>query len=102
MRIKLIARLKAGEKLCRGYCKEVELPFLPVTGMRFRQGISTRMWETEDGEISPRVKDVVYDLDEDTVNILFDIAKPLVSAFWTNIDPEKIRGRSLELSYFED
>ncbi|WP_193453247.1 hypothetical protein [Pseudomonas nitroreducens] len=83
-RILLAVRVIGGEP--RGYCREIELPFVPTVGMRFEQGISTTLWETTSGdELSPAVEQVIYDLDEEMFVCLFTVESPLAASFWENL-----------------
>ncbi|MEC0091792.1 hypothetical protein [Paenibacillus macquariensis] len=88
------------ERIIGGYVKEMELPFVPTIGMKFKQGSSTWLWETENGELNPSVKEIVYNIDEEKLYCLFDIHESLKSSFWKEI-PYDILARSFELSQFE-
>ncbi|MDB5745469.1 MAG: Psed [Massilia sp.] len=70
--------------------------------MRFKQGISTRLWETEVGELDPVVEEIIYDIDEEAMVCLFTVPKPLVSTCWKTLRPNDVTGRSAELLYFQD
>lgn len=75
-----------------GYSHELELPFIPMVGMRFEQGISTTLWETVTGEeVDPAVERVIYDLDESIFVCLFTTPFPLAASFWQDI-PERSDG----------
>ncbi|MEL7654296.1 MAG: hypothetical protein AAGU75_00120 [Bacillota bacterium] len=80
------------------YAREVELPFIPTVGMKFKQGTSTWLWETKEGVEFPSVKEVVYNFDQETAYCLFEVSGYLASSFWTKIDN---LGDSLELYQFE-
>ena len=80
------------------YCKDLKLPFQPIVGMAFNQGISTRLWETKKDWIYPKIKEVSFNLDENTFYCLFeDIYDELVSAIWT---VHKTPHNSFELTQF--
>lgn len=98
-RILLAVRLVGGQP--RGYCREIELPFVPTVGMRFEQGTSTTLWETmSGGEFSPVVEEVTYDLDEEIFVCLFSVGSPLAASFWTAL-PELQPGHVCGvMSYF--
>ncbi|ALS22198.1 hypothetical protein [Paenibacillus naphthalenovorans] len=82
----------------KGYLKVLELPFVPTVGMKFKQGISAWMWETELGEVDPPIKEVVYNLDEEMFFCLFHIyGLSLRSSFWKEYNLEQI-DRSFEFS----
>jgi hypothetical protein len=101
MRVCLVVRVvNSNNETIGGYAREVDLPFVPTVGMKFKQGISTRLWETENGELSPSVNEVVYNFDEETIYCLFEVNEFLKSAFWTEIKSENLH-RSFELSQFE-
>jgi hypothetical protein len=83
-----------------GYVREIELPFVPTVGMKFKQGSSTWLWETKRGELNPAIKEVVYNIDEEKVYCLFEVNDFLESSFWNEIEKENL-DRSLELKQFE-
>lgn len=84
--------------LVTAYARKVELPFVPAVGMKFKQGNSTWLWETENGVESPSVKEVMYNFDEETIYCLFEVSDKLVSSFWTEITHFN---SSIELNQFE-
>jgi len=101
-RVKLVVRLLEGGTTVGGYARRVELPFVPSIGMRFEQGVSTRLWETADGdELSPAVEELLYDFDEEEIVCLFTIAKRLASSFWTSLKYDPQEFQSKELNYFK-
>lgn len=101
-KVKLVVRLQAGNTTIGGYTRELDMPCPPCLGMRFTQGISTRLWETEVGELDPMVEEIIYDIDEETVVCLFTVSKALISTFWKTLRPNEVTGRSAELRYFRD
>lgn len=92
---------KKEKYLKAAYARNLELPFVPSVGMRITGGTSTWLWETRDGnELAPSIKEVVYNIDEETVYCLFEIYdESLCNSFWTDIT--KHIGHSIELSQFE-
>lgn len=101
MNVCLVVKVLNNENVVvKGYTKSLDLPFLPTVGMRFDCGTSTMMWETQNGELSPKVKEVVYHIDEKTIYCLFEINEPLVATFWREI-PEEILQHSFELGLFK-
>ncbi|MES2740772.1 MAG: hypothetical protein V4754_07445 [Pseudomonadota bacterium] len=94
-KVKLIVWVKSGSAFVRGYFRELNLPFIPSLGMQFKKGTSTWLWETQNGEIAPKVEAVVYDIDEDLFACLFIVDQELKSSFWTDIDIQ-----SMEAQYF--
>lgn len=102
-KVKLVVCLVEKGVTKGGYVKQFELAFVPCVGMKFVQGISTRLWETADGkELSPAVQEVIYDLDYEEIICLFTINKPLESSFWQRLNFEKLGMRCAELEYFRD
>jgi hypothetical protein len=100
-RVELVVRELSGGKLVALYVSDdLELPFVPTVGMRFMQGASTWLWETNTGELMPSVESVTYNLDEGAFVCVFTVDKPLKSAFWTKIDEQDLK-RSVYLPYFE-
>lgn len=84
-KVMLAVRVIQRGEIVRGYYHNLELPFVPTEGMRFEQGISTKMWETVSGrQIDPQVERVVYDIDEERIVCLFTVDQPLAASFWQN------------------
>lgn len=101
IKVKLVVRVMKDGELIGGYARDVELPFVPTIGMKFKQGISTRLWETaSNNELSPCVEHIIYDFDEECIVALFEISELLSSNFWTTINPENL-GISGEMHYFD-
>ena len=94
-KVKLIARLRSDDLSVAGYAHELDLPFVPVVGMKFKQGTSTWLWETANGELAPKIEEVVYDLDEDLFACLFTVDQVLRSSFWKEFGSE-----TMEAGYF--
>ena len=65
--VKLIVQLIQRDATIAGYVRELDLPFLPCIGMKFEEGTSTRLWETDTEELNPAVEEVIYDLDEEQI-----------------------------------
>lgn len=100
MKVCLVVRvIDENEYMLAGYTRSIELPFVPTLGLKFKQGSGTTMWDTELGELSPVIKEVVYNLDEETVYCLFEINESLQSSFWTEI-PTDVLEDSFELNQF--
>jgi hypothetical protein len=100
-KVELLVRELSNGKLVAVYVSDdLELPFVPTVGMRFKQGTSTWLWETKTGELMPSVESVTYDLDESVFVCIFTVDQPLKSAFWTKTDGEDLT-RSSYLPYFE-
>ena len=100
-KVKLVVRLLQDGATAGGYVRQLELPLVPCTGMKFEQGISTRLWETTDNdELSPAVEEVVYDIDDEVIVCLFTIAKPLAASFWHKLRFEELGMKCAELNYF--
>ncbi|MCY1298180.1 hypothetical protein D9M70_476530 [compost metagenome] len=75
-----------------GYCShQLTLPSAPFPGLRFKQGISCKLWETKIGsELDPEVERVIYDLDEEQFVCLFTADIPLQASFWyDDVRPEQ-------------
>jgi|CXWL01.1.fsa_nt_gi hypothetical protein len=83
----LVRSITSQNQIQRLYAKELELPFVPAVGMKFVQG--TNLWETEDGELSPEIERVIFDLDDSKHVCLFTITKRLSSSFWQELDINK-------------
>jgi hypothetical protein len=95
-KIELLVREMSNEKVVALYVRsDLELPFVPVIGMQFKQGTSTWLWEIDGGELMPKIEAVIYDLDKETLVCLFTVEKPLKSGFWT-----KIKGAGIEKSTY--
>ncbi len=102
IKVKLVVRVVKNKKVLGGYVRDIELPFAPAVGMKFKQGISTRLWETLDNdELSPSVQKVIYDFDEECIVALFEVSDFLASAFWTKLDYENLGNRCAEMGYFD-
>ena len=102
IKLKLVVRVVKENETVGGYVKDVELPFVPIIGMKFKQGISTTLWETIDNnELSPSVKHLIYDFDEECIVALFEVSELLSSNFWTKLDYEKLGDRCAEMNYFD-
>jgi hypothetical protein len=101
-KVKLVVRHKAGSATIGGYTRELDMPCPPCLGLRLKQGISTRLWETEIGDLDPVVEEIIYDIDEETMVCLFTVHKALISSFWKRLRPNDLTGRSDELRYFQD
>lgn len=95
-RVELLVRQILNGKVVALYVRDdLELPFVPTIGMQFKQGTSTWLWETDDGELMPAIETVTYDFDEETIVCLFTVEKPLKASFWT-----KIEGADIEKSTY--
>ena len=94
-KVKFVVRHKSEGYTLGGYVRDLELPFVPIIGMQFKQGVSTWLWETGKGELAPKVEAVVYDLDEELFACLFTVDQELNSSFWTRISMV-----ASELDYF--
>jgi hypothetical protein len=98
MRVVLVVKvINDYKETVGGYAHELELPFVPTVGMKFKQGTSTWLWEVEDGELEPEVKEVVYNIDEEAIYCLFEINQYLKSSFWHELPTIT---NSFELSQF--
>jgi len=91
----LVRQVVKGEVVALYVSDDLELPFVPSVGMRFKQGNSTWLWETDEGELLPAIEAVTYDLDEKTLVCLFTVEKALNASFWT-----KIEGADIEKSTY--
>jgi hypothetical protein len=95
-RVELLVRQVVSGKVVALYVSDdLELPFVPSVGMQFKQGNSTWLWETDEGELMPAIETVTYDLDEKTLVCLFTVEQPLNASFWT-----KIEGADIEKSTY--
>jgi hypothetical protein len=95
-RVELLVRQMVKDVVVALYVsQDLQLPFVPAVGMQFKQGISTWLWETDNGELMPGIETVTYDFDEEVFVCLFTVEKPLNSAFWT-----KIEGTGIEKSTY--
>ncbi len=102
IKVKLVVRVVKDNEAVGGYVKDVKLPFVPIIGMKFKKGISTTLWETIDNnELSPDVKHLIYDFDEECAVALFEVSEFLSSNFWTKLDYENLDDRCAEMSYFD-
>ena len=102
IKVKLVVRVIKDNETVGGYVKDVELPFVPIIGMKFKQGTSTTLWETIDNnELSPDVKHLIYDFDEECIVALFEVSEFLSSNFWTKLDYENLGDRCAEMNYFD-
>jgi hypothetical protein len=99
-KVKFIVRHVSNGELQGGYVRELELPFVPTIGMGFKQGASTWLWETGEGELAPTVEAVVYDLDDDVFACLFTVDKELVASFWTSFGSARFTSAHAEMDYF--
>lgn len=100
-KIKLVVRLFQDGETTGGYVRQIELPFVPQPGMKFEQGISCHLWETQDGEeLSPGIECVIYDLDEEEIVCFFTIKSKLASTFWTELKVAELGAQCAELKYF--
>lgn len=100
-RVELLVREMLKGKVVALYVRDdIELPFVPTIGMRFKQGTSTWLWETDDGELMPAVETVTYDFDEETIVCLFTIEKSLKANFWTKIEGDDIE-KSTYPAYYQ-
>lgn len=88
---------KKSKQLVKAYARNLDLPFVPTVGMKFKHGLSTWLWETDNGELSPGVKEVVYNIDEETIYCLFEVNEILGASFWQEI---KNIDNSFELMQF--
>lgn len=102
MKVNLVVRVINKEHgTIGGYVKDIDLLFVPTVGMKFKQGSSTWLWETVNGnELNPAVKEVVYNIDEEGIYCLFEIKEFLAASFWNQIKDENLHN-SFELSQFE-
>jgi hypothetical protein len=100
-KVKLVVRHLSDGTLMGGYVRELDLPFVPSIGMRFKQGASTWLWETEAGKLAPPVEQVIYDIDEETIVCLFTVDAALKSAFWETLNYAKYGDGCAELVYFQ-
>ncbi|WP_025721405.1 hypothetical protein [Paenibacillus sp. 1-18] len=73
------------QEILTGYVREIDIQFVPSVGMKFRQGSSTWLWETKNGELAPEVKEVTYNIDDEIVYCLFEVNERLESSFWKEI-----------------
>ncbi|UOO36869.1 hypothetical protein IZU99_06160 [Oscillospiraceae bacterium CM] len=87
MNVTLVVKVLNDEhQLIGAYTSLVKLPFLPIVGMKFRKNSNVWLWQATDGEeLSPPVKAVTYNLDNDEIFCLFEVNKFLSSTFWTPI-----------------
>jgi hypothetical protein len=81
----LVSVLDKDDETVKGYASYIEVPFVPTVGMKFKRNSSTWLWETKNGELDPEVKEVVYNIDEETVYCLFEIYDELKASFWKEI-----------------
>lgn len=87
MNVTLVARATNIDRVIIGaYALNLDLPFLPHIGMRFTQGSGTALWETRSGIEFPAVKEVVYNVDEETCYCLLIVKDRLTSSLWTEIE----------------
>lgn len=100
MRVCLVVRIVDNGNTVGGYFRGIDIPFVPTVGMKFKKENSTRLWETIGGELEPKIKEIVYNIDEEIIFCLFEINQFLTSTFWKEIKPENLRN-SLELGQFE-
>ena len=98
MKIVLVVKVISEGRLSAAYARDIELPFVPTIGMKFKQGVSCWLWETQEDTEFPPVKEIVYNLDEEIIYCLFEVHDKLKSSFWIEI---KNLGSSIELSQFE-
>jgi hypothetical protein len=78
--------LSQQEDLLKAYVSKLDSPFVPTVGMEFKiSNSSAWLWETDNGELQPQVKKVVYNIDDETIYCLFEIDKYLNTSFWTEI-----------------
>jgi hypothetical protein len=95
-RVEFLVRQMSQGKVVALYVRDdMELPFVPTVGMQFKQGVSTWLWETDNGELMPAIETVTYDFDEETFVCLFTVEAPLKASFWT-----KIEGADIERSTY--
>lgn len=100
-RIELLVRqMVKGEVVALYVSEDLKLPFVPTVGMQFKQGASTWLWETDNGELMPQVETVTYDFDEDTFVCLFTVEKSLNASFWKKIQGADI-GNSTYPAYYQ-
>jgi hypothetical protein len=91
IKVKLVVRVVKDSEVVCGYVGDVELPFVPTIGMKFKQGVSTKLWETTDNnELSPHVEHIIYDLDEECIIALFEVSEFLASNYWTELDSKNL------------
>jgi len=91
----LVRQVSKGKVVALYVSQDLELPFVPTVGMRFKQGTSTWLWETDKGELMPEVEAVICDLDEEAIVCLFTVEESLNASFWT-----KIEGADIERSTY--
>ncbi len=98
-----VVRLVENDEISAGYCHDLKLPFVPLEGMYFEQGISTTLWETTTGsELSPAVERVIYDLDNKQFVCLFTVDQPLAASFWQKIDDARVDGGTYAMKFFRN
>lgn len=95
----LVRQIVKGEVVALYVSEDLEVPFVPTVGMRFKQGASTWLWETNNGELMPAVETVTYDFDEETFVCLFTVEEALKSGFWTKIEGADIEGSTYPAYY---
>lgn len=101
--VKLVVRVSNSGRTVGGYVRQLSLPFIPQRGMKFEQGVSCGLWETErGGELSPEVEQVIYDINSEEVVCLFTVSDKLVSTFWTELKVAELGSQCAELIYFRD
>jgi len=100
MEVVLVVRvINTDKEIIGGYVFELDLPFVPTVGMKFKKGNSTWLWETKYGELSPGIEEVVYNIDEEKIYCLFEIKYFLVNSIWKEISQQSLNN-SFELMQF--
>jgi len=101
MKVNLVVKvINTSDNTVGGYVLTLDLPFVPTVGMKFKQGSSTWLWETEHGELCPEIKEVVYNIDEEAIYCLFEVKQYLAASIWKEIPIENL-SCSFELKQFE-
>jgi hypothetical protein len=100
-KVTLLVRHVAKGQLMGLYVRdELEFPFVPTIGMQFKQGASSWLWETDNGELMPSIETVTYDLDDGVFVCLLTVDQPLKASFWTPIGKDKL-ANSIYVPYFQ-
>lgn len=100
-KVVLLVREMSGGQLQALYVREdLQFPFVPTVGMGFKQGTSTWLWETDKGELMPKVEAVTYDLDEEMFVCLLTVNQALKASFWKKLEGADLE-RSMYPAYFQ-
>lgn len=90
-RVELVVRQVVDGKTVAFYVSDdIELPFVPTVGTRFKYDDGDYLWATSTGELIPTVEAVTYDLDMKVHSCLFTVGESLISKFWSKIDNAEV------------